>query len=437
MRSHIISKNVFCKLSDWYTFTWKPEKSNENITVAEALDIAARALFIDDILPLFSFVTCNKLYEQIVDYFNIQISIPYEENLFEQGFKLTLSGQGVNFYLEHLTQKRKKTLRQALTRFYCLPKYGFKIKCTRFDVAFDEIIKKDSKDTPLLNLREISEYLDNGLFVSHLHTVTPEFKSTELVSDVVVDPYECDRRLECQRILSKKSSNSKMGFTINLGNRKSGTYIRFYDKIAEQEAKGIPVPEDVRHWIRFELEFKKEEAMKIFTAYVTAKSDEDFVKIMCAVAMGKLRFITSDRSRKYNCSTVVWWFEFLNSAQAARLIYIKPNFNAYCRGVSAFKKQRASTFAAYVSCDFKNLESIVRCGLAKTSKTAQRVQEAYKVYAEMSPEEQKQTMLESDNSLNGIETLKQFLSMSEQEFDRWFNHLCADVYEENFVGNYA
>ena len=160
-------------------------------------------------------------------------------------------------------------------------------KITRADIAFDDM--DGVLDTDLMY-----EKLRSG------EVVTRYRKVTRITGVQMPEP-------------------EKTGDTVNVGSRKSNSFIRIYDKLLEQQARGVDLPSGIGSWVRIEIELKKEKAHKFCEMIGNlAKSQEKDAGDMCAgLLLGLLDFKDvnpedDNRSRWETCS---WWLEFVGTLQ--------------------------------------------------------------------------------------------------------------------------
>ncbi len=423
------------KVSDYITVSLLPGEI-DGLTPMDLARKMLEAWMLEDSFDLFQPVSQNWMYEFILRFGDISLKLPYQHNMKKQGVCLEFSGSGVSYYREYLaTHRVNADLRLACRRFIGLAKLGFKSKCSRFDVAFDEKHTKNDNEDVFLDLDVIKATLFSRLFVSKFRKGDPMHQSLTLKPSVfAVDEKSVDEDLYCNFIVSQNFSSGRIGKTIELGKRKSNTFVRFYDKLAEQEAHNFSVPEDLISWIRFEIEFKNTRANSIMAAYAIFDKDEDFINYVRGVALGIIRFVDPDHSRRYNCTTCAWWYEFLNRAHVARLVYNKPKYNRYVRALESKKRQQAASFAALITCNRKNLKSIILSGFKKDSKTARAIIADFEAIQALSPEEYDEVYKESTRAETGLEFWKHFAfcsSASDEEFEKFLDNcldlLCKDV----------
>lgn len=412
---------ITCKPSDYLTISLIPDKENI-IGLADFISLFLDTMYLTDMLPLMQFKCSTLRYEQILRFEDIQIKIPYEENYKKQGICLEFSGHGIDYYIEWLKTKYNTCLRSACKRFYALALQGFKPNCSRFDVAFDEKIE-NSGENKYLDMNSIKTALLERRFVSCFRKSDPERCSSDL-SSAVNDFSNSDESLHADFISSMNLSSGTVGQTIQLGKRNSTSLIRFYDKKAEQEVKGIVVPKNVSSWVRCEIEFKKQNSNAILMKFVEL-SDKEFVSYCSGVLLGLIRFINLDRSRKYNCSVCDWWLGFLKHVKAAKLVHFKPQRNKYLRAVAYQRQQVSPCLNAIFECNPMELYSILQFGADKieTSKSAMAICSDYEALKKLSPDEFAEECHRSLSELSGVEFLRLFSAKSDKEFCAFLNEL--------------
>lgn len=411
---------IECKVCDYLTVTLLP--GDVTCSIRELVDKLLEAFMIEDLGKLFRPVSQNFMYESILRYGDISLKIPYAFNYKTQGVCLEFSGQGIDYYLEYLrTHRSKADFRLASKRFLGLAGLGFKTRCSRFDVSMDEKHNKGDQEEPLLDLDVINDTLKSGCFVTKFRKADPKDESCELQSIVfTAEVGKIDKVLPYRYIESENLSTGRIGKTILLGKRKSNSFIRFYDKLAEQEAHKFEVPEDLASWIRFEIEFKGSRANSVFVEYAKSNSDHDFVNRIRSISLDMIRFIDFDRSRKYNCTICSWWYDFLCKAKAAKLVHNKPKYNKFVRAVESKKRQHAASFAAILKCNRQAFISIILEGFKKESKSAEAIILDYEAIKDLDPEEFYRVYKESTSPESGV--------------DFWKHHIqCEDMTDDQFL----
>lgn len=428
---------ITCKVSDYMTITLKP--GEVDIPMVDLLQKGLEALYLDELWAkeVFVYKCQSQYYSAIFRFGDIQVKMPYEENYKKNGICFEFSGQGVDYYREYLRLNRVGVdLRKVCARFVALSKIGFKTSSSRFDVAFDEIIKKGELVEPCLDLDRIIETLGRRAFVSKFR------KSDGVPGSGEIKPFfneldssqKFDESLPYRLITSTDLCSGMVGKTIELGKRKGNSFVRFYDKLVEQSAHGFEVPENYASWVRFEMEFKHSNASAVFLAYASSKDDKEFIQKMRGEAYSLIRFVDLDHSRRYNCSVCKWWLDFLDHAAVYVLPNNKPKYNKYIRALAAQKRQNASSLSTLVMCHPANLKSILLEGAKKTSKTAQAIASEYQAVRYLSSEEFERVYKENTRELTGLEFWQQFCGLEKadkEEFEKFideaFESFCNDV----------
>lgn len=118
-------------------------------------------------------------------------------------------------------------------------------------------------------------------------------------------------------------SGSDTGKTICLGSRQSDTYLRIYDKAAEQRAKEKPVEGS---WIRWEMEWKAERAQAVGMA-LSGLNQESFQKYIVGVFRSAVDFRdctrADDPKDRYYAPLLDWWQVLTEGMQRAKLVIAK------------------------------------------------------------------------------------------------------------------
>ena len=434
---------ITCKVSDYMTISLMP--GEVECTRRDLVEQAFHALYLDEWLDpdknLFQFKCASQYYEYIFRFGDISLKVAYLHNFKKQGICLEFSGNGVAYYREFLaTRFVGVDLRRACARFVALSKLGFKTNCSRFDVAFDEIIKKGDHVERCLDLDNLENCVLGGMFVSRFRKSDPEVLSGiaksapvaaaaqgELISEIVSG---ADGELPYKIIHSLDLASGRIGKTVELGKRQSKTFARFYDKLAEQEAHKFDVDPAIQSWVRFEIELKKNRSASVFLAFATAKDDNAFIEYMRGFALRILRFVEITASRKYNCKTAEWWDKFLHRVKSCKLVYNRPKYNKYVRSLEAQKRQNAASLAALIFCCPETFVDIIKLGFRKQSKTSKAIISDYKAVQYLSQDEFDKVYQENTKALTGVEFWKQFCPVSfssDEEFEKFLDQTVEDI----------
>ena len=149
----------------------------------------------------------------------------------------------------------------------CISKIG---KMSRIDIAIDDI------GTNYYSLRELSDIVNNDLYVSRFRTVN------EIV---------------------QRRNRQVSGRTIYFGSRKSDYMLRIYDKQLEQNEKLIAsgsAPLEYT-WVRWELEIKDKRAQKFVDLIAMGMSITD---LTLGLLSNSFRVFEAAASRRDRCSTI-------------------------------------------------------------------------------------------------------------------------------------
>ena len=228
-------------------------------------------------------------YSSAIDY-NDSVTILYNEvnirdfenndpvlnRLLKMGIHFELSGNGCKMLLNRLTEEGI-TMRDYLIK---LADYG--VSFSRIDIAYDDF-------NALLDFEIIEDKMKNGFVISKMKSLKQ------------VDGYA--------KIESLGSLGNRKGITLYFGNRSSNAFIRFYDKLSEQQHKGNVIPSEIESWNRYEIVLKKEKASDFVEKY---RECEDLGKLYKRIIGGLIRFIDDTDSNKSRCETSEFWKKFLS-----------------------------------------------------------------------------------------------------------------------------
>ena len=157
----------------------------------------------------------------------------------------------------------------------------------RIDVALDD-------RNGVIDVDRIYQSVKAGNCVSH-------FRQSRLISGLDV------------------GSGLDTGQTLCMGSRQSDTYLRIYDKAAEQRAKEKPVEGT---WIRWEMEWKSERADAVGMA-LSGLDQDSFQKYIVGVFRSALDFRdctrADDPKDRYYAPLLDWWKILTEGMQRARL----------------------------------------------------------------------------------------------------------------------
>lgn len=315
--------------------------SNE-IEVSKITDCLFELFQLEIVKSDFIRMTGGKFYDVRYSYRNIiNFKVPHQFCSDVQGFCIEFSGQGIAWYEEYMTKQYRnfKGWKVILSDFFSFGDMGFDCRCNRIDIAFDDLIY-NSERKPYLELIRIENALKRGEFTSLFKRVSSR------------TPLETERnKVEAYKTTSCKRGSAE-GATINIGNRKSDVFVRFYDKKAEQAAKG-ELDKSISHWVRMEYEFKNTRALSICDALICMSEDE-FSKFIAKVVNKYLSFKATKNetnSANYNrCGQKRWWTRLIGTVEKAKLIRNNGYKNRYVHSLQYLRTKIYPTIYAILQC---------------------------------------------------------------------------------------
>lgn len=326
---------------DWLTLTLKPDKVGVSYSPMA---------FVGELCPLedwcFNFLSLKNFknsfrrkqgsiqhYNVMYSYNGIDIALSSPERFSEQGLMLRFSSEGLAFLKKVKKENNKDwTIIEFLKEFFSFGVYGFTCKCTRIDLAFDDISYDDNR---LIDLSIIEKALKKGEFVSLFRFDSPDNPLHQLPA----------------RQQLKRKKGDVLGNTINVGNRKSNVFLRFYDKLKECQSHKKEYDEKIKHWVRMEFEFKDIRAMCVCDSLISLTPAE-FSQYMSQVTNRYIRFIVpkGDRSHYYRCSPRKWWTKIVGTVEKARLVENKVYKNRFNATMKWLRRSVFPTLFAILNC---------------------------------------------------------------------------------------
>ena len=252
------------------------EFPKENRLIYDWLSLSTRIHKPDEIISLLGMESCP--WEILTSgngythryYFNgISVSFVDGDMSHVGGFYLLdMSGQGCRTFETYGTGDFER-LFKLVQREHGKPKIEQDVRLTRLDVAFDDM-------TGIFDIDVICDKTRLGEFVS--------------------------------RIQRYEAIYGSKGNSVNFGSKGSNVFIRIYDKARE---RGYT---DGRHWVRCELQLRKENAC----GFVNKLPDNSLSTLYCGVLKNYLSFreVNEQDSNKRRWEESPWWTAFLNNSRA-------------------------------------------------------------------------------------------------------------------------
>lgn len=418
-----------CIKIDYLTCSVKPGSSADSREAA--LDKLLCALCLDGLWKNFVLMCSNFRYEAIYRYQNISIKIPSEAKYPHNGICIEMTGTGVDFYENYLAMHKNTTLWKAFNRFRLLYLEGYKLGCSRIDVAIDDKCF-GKKNIPLLDLNQIEGALRSLWFVTKFRKSKPPLESGKLVPIFKLPPPSTyDDELPFTVIDSMKLSTGQIAKTIYLGViHESPSSVRIYDKLAEQKGKGENLPPDLNHWVRFELELHEKNSMAVFSKFLDCKDVRDFSAYISRYIYDLIRFVDKDHTRTYNCAVCDWWMKFLGSIADKGMYINKLSTNKYLRSRNYLLRCIAAALASVNKCDPDFIPHLLEYGEAHPSKSSQSILSDFDAYQGLSPGDKRAALEEASRTLSGEDYWRMFADQTEGSFDERMKNIFEEVAQQ-------
>lgn len=227
----------------------------------------------------------------------ISIMLP-SENRKDMGICVSMSGTGCRYYEQHMKDgefcKNGEVWRDFFRRLRSLVDEHYKVNITRIDIACDD---KSETNKHFLDLDVIEASTNAREFVSQFQKVE------EITTKTIIQ-------------------GKVLGKCIYFGSMKSDTMCRFYDKLAEQKMKYKTDRErlkefaNIKHWVRMEFVFRREQAVKIVNAICDSSN---FSQFFAEVVNGCIRFIERCNLNVSRCPLKKWWLRFIGTVKRTKL----------------------------------------------------------------------------------------------------------------------
>ena len=220
-------------------------------------------------------------YQRHVNLGNIKLY--YDHPKEDMGLWLDITGSGCRFYesLELFSWGQVLQILKALDG-----------NITRIDLAVDDFKK-------YLDLDKMTYAIVSG-------TVRSKFKKARYLGD------------------NNLGDGTKRGHTIYFGSSTSRLQVRFYDKILERNNNNVNVQDDIKHWVRAEIQFRHERAERIAQILI---NNGNIGLALKGTLKNYITFcVKSNDTNKSRWKVVKWWDKFLGDIEALKLTDVAPDF---------------------------------------------------------------------------------------------------------------
>lgn len=281
-------------------------------TLDDTLSMLGTSMLLGDLINKMTCKGRAGYYDFRLTYENIDFLFTDPERYGEQGICIKFSSQGLDYFNKYLASYGL-TLKDWLRKWRALVFEDYISKCTRFDYAMDDIATVDG--CPTMTMSHIYRAINNNEVCKKSRTI-----------DIL-----CGAEISARDRIKYCSGKPLRGRTVYVGVRQSGKFLRFYDKLAEQLQQKKPVPKDVTHWTRCELELHDDASMGALNAFLDY-DDDHFADYMRGVVNNHCRFITRNNDNVSRCPSKRWWTAFLNGCtKCFKLPHKKPVRSALSR----------------------------------------------------------------------------------------------------------
>lgn len=239
-----------------------------------------------------SFTVRNRTYEEVIDLLGFDISCFVTADHSFYGYKDRLYFDGVNILWNGRTESAGVLVEMSGQGCRCFESYGLKDFMKLFEVL--------SADNIIVNYTRLDIAYDDFDGILPLQNLVLDTLNQNYVSR--------SRNWEC--ILSSK------GTTINHGSDQSNIKIRIYDKKAERSR------EDIEHWVRCELQIRRENVQGMIDLLLNPLLD--IRECYFSVLNNYLRYIEhTDAETSWHSPMSFYWAEFVESWNS-RSIFVQP-----------------------------------------------------------------------------------------------------------------
>ena len=263
---------------------------------------------------------------------NEELAPNAEDKYYTYGINIEMKGSGCRFF-EKRCNDDPDCYRILFGKLLMKVHDGASFKVCRVDYAMDDKVRKGEYDgtgqpkKPMLDLDLIQAIIDNKCDIENNNDeVSPD--NSEIFSSLYrsFNPTISTQKLKYYDTNTNTfESGYFKGKTVYFGSHQSSSFCKFYDKFVEQHVQHQNDLQYLRdelsqltHWVRFEMTFKDDVAMKIINSYLNM-DDKHFSKFLSVTINSYLRFLVFDDSTITRCSLSPWWSDFIGAVEHSKM----------------------------------------------------------------------------------------------------------------------
>lgn len=279
---------------DWISFTSKIHSVNDILNILD---------FRPDTVRFQSNDYGRYFYKKSLYYDGIHIYYDGHSKEGDMGVCVEMSGTGLRNWEEYGNADYDSLFKLILTHYNDDPDQC-RMKLTRLDIAYDDF-------EGILDLKTIMRDAMDYNYLSRLRKCTVNLDMSE---------------------------GEYTGLTVAHGSMKSNVYIRMYDKRLEQNVTTL-----LDHWIRCELQLRKENALGFIML------DDTIEHKYFSVLNQYLRYLVhSEDTHRERWSTAPYWLNFVRSAESKSIFHKPKNDYKPENLISYVENQLSGAVSTYI-----------------------------------------------------------------------------------------
>ncbi|MDY3618088.1 replication initiation factor domain-containing protein [Agathobaculum sp.] len=246
--------------------------------------------------------------------------------------------------------------------------------CRTFE-AHTTLHSKDDLTTPFLRLVE-QLHADENVNVSRVDLAlddTEGYLDLEVIA-AAVDENTINSRIRKRRVVKGYDGTIKDGTTVYIGAEQSDFRIRIYDKAKERYKP--TEPEYNKHWVRFEIVMRGDNANGFVNALVNT---DDLGLLASGILNDKIAFIERTETNITRCEVCKWWTDFVDSVANIKLVIKEETQHRLLKSIDWVKRQIAPTLSLINDAKgFFMIREILAIGTSKRTRQQQAILDDYR-----------------------------------------------------------